>query len=922
MALQHFYSRIPARASMFNKADGFDTFACSDGLSREFIERELPAVYDYKLSADETALIRRDALPPVYAQTLTKSGEFVQSAVGFISSDYTGERSSYLVHTLVFPEKEKCRLLNSLNSGVFNPGNFVTDMGGFDITSPDFKAVYDYPELSYVKAPAEKTDWLVQEYDANTLKRFIFAVINAVCGKGKTVYPVLSEKADKLSAKALRFMNSFMQILPYHLREAASFVTYTGDFSKFPSFKIKFMTDDAPAVPPAKGAAVNFKTRITTGVKDEDVAANVAVVEFLYGLLTNDEVRREFLIFTSDAIKSSPALAVPSLKTLSDLIFLFRCCSSMFDENKVLGSDDKVYEFICLYEKYRAAVSDENRIAGMRCLRRYPETHTAIPKNVFAKVGKIYPSESAGVKRVIMNVVLDMIHTDIMRDKLFVFIKNNYDAEDPEVKLTINNDLCRVFYGGFLQPQILAFFACNYPNEPMPTRDAVLDKILLAIRTKNIQPQILEFLRAYYNVFTKTQKKRIYAMIFEMLPEGDGLAGELINLTDSHISDESESFKLEFGDRLRSLVEAEQRKREHPLLKCIARTDGFCAGVIIRAVFTEWSGRKIFAEYAGNIAEADPEGRINAVVAVIKAVPYLPEDVMDKFVAALGEAFASNPDKGGLFRAIESENTLSARLNELGGDSAVAFAAKYADAVITPVICTQLADFFKIRKPDGVKIVTEYAERHPAIALNERFALFTDFVNLIDSMQCGDIAGAVTSCEKLPCGKNAGQNISAYFDLLVLRSGKLDGDGKEDMRALASAISGRLASGVYAFDTAYDKLKSEKTEKLSAGGKKPGDAQLFNIACDSLNSVFGIASSVYKASDSVAKESITGEESAVASVMKSFVGAGGTKAYKYLSSAILQIPGAEKQFYEALKKTAEMIQPPKKSLFSRLFGRK
>ena len=41
MALQHLYSRVPARASMFNKADGYDTFACSDGLTREFIEREL-----------------------------------------------------------------------------------------------------------------------------------------------------------------------------------------------------------------------------------------------------------------------------------------------------------------------------------------------------------------------------------------------------------------------------------------------------------------------------------------------------------------------------------------------------------------------------------------------------------------------------------------------------------------------------------------------------------------------------------------------------------------------------------------------------------------------------------------------------------------------------------------------------------------
>lgn len=52
MALQHFYSRIPARASMFNKSDSYDTFACSDGLTREFIERELSIIDDYKPTAE------------------------------------------------------------------------------------------------------------------------------------------------------------------------------------------------------------------------------------------------------------------------------------------------------------------------------------------------------------------------------------------------------------------------------------------------------------------------------------------------------------------------------------------------------------------------------------------------------------------------------------------------------------------------------------------------------------------------------------------------------------------------------------------------------------------------------------------------------------------------------------------------------
>ena len=45
MSYQHFYSRVPARVSLYNKIDGFDTFAHSAALDREFILGELSAVY-------------------------------------------------------------------------------------------------------------------------------------------------------------------------------------------------------------------------------------------------------------------------------------------------------------------------------------------------------------------------------------------------------------------------------------------------------------------------------------------------------------------------------------------------------------------------------------------------------------------------------------------------------------------------------------------------------------------------------------------------------------------------------------------------------------------------------------------------------------------------------------------------------------
>ena len=113
MALQHFYSRVPARMSAFNRTDSFDTFAFSAGLEREFIEKELTPVYTHKPSKNDADMIRSGKLKLVYCQYFTKSGRFVQSCTSFIPLDYTGERSAYLAHTLVPDEAEEKELLTS-----------------------------------------------------------------------------------------------------------------------------------------------------------------------------------------------------------------------------------------------------------------------------------------------------------------------------------------------------------------------------------------------------------------------------------------------------------------------------------------------------------------------------------------------------------------------------------------------------------------------------------------------------------------------------------------------------------------------------------------------------------------------------------------------------------------------------------------
>ena len=131
MAKQHFYSRVPARASMYNRTDGFDTFAHSEGLDRIFVERELSAVYENKLSKTDVDAVRQGKMPAVYSQLALKSGAFVQSCVSYMSKDYTGERGAYLCHSLVLSDAE-IQTVHSRGNALLNPDLFASDASGFD----------------------------------------------------------------------------------------------------------------------------------------------------------------------------------------------------------------------------------------------------------------------------------------------------------------------------------------------------------------------------------------------------------------------------------------------------------------------------------------------------------------------------------------------------------------------------------------------------------------------------------------------------------------------------------------------------------------------------------------------------------------------------------------------------------------------
>lgn len=750
MAYQHFYSRVPARLSIFNRTDGFDTFAYSDGLEREFIEKELSAIYDNKPSKTDGARIRNGELPPLYCQYFTKSGVLAQGCIGFLAKDYTGERSAYVSHILIPDGKEEKEILDNPENAPLNPAVFQSDLTNFPLTSPELKPNNEYPTVPYKTIKAEPTESLTQ-YDSAMMKRLIFSMLNIACGKGKNVFISLPYPISEFSAKSLDFINTLLQIFPYHLRRAFSFVTYTDDATRFTSFNLRFIPESAPEIPAAKGITLHFGSKIAVGLSDELVASNSSLVEFFYGLLKFDETRREFLYFMQLAVQNVPELKKMNMKTLNELVFLFQQCSGLFQEKTILPDNSRMFDFVCAYEKHRKALSNEHRTVALKCLKRYPENHEAIPKDVFSRLSKIYATEPTPSKRNIMNVVLELIHTDVMRDKLFNFIKNNYANEDPEIRAAICNDLCRVYYGGFLQPQILNFFEQNFSEESAETKNAILDKLLLTIRTESVRKRILAFFDQNFDVLTEEQRTKFLDTCYEMLPEGDALAEDLVQLLNVHFENAPKEEQKKTAEKLYQITENNQKRKQPKLLPLLLNHSGFCANAVTKIILTEHSNQKIFESFTAAYVALPQEQKVSFTKELLENNPDLNEETAQKFadtVCAI-QREQTDAERIDLYTLIECDQIYSEYLN--GTAAQKLFIQKILDEIIHPAIAHALPEAFSVkRRRDGLPFVLEYAQDKTYLTESNAYHYLAAYQKMVTAIESQNHAEMIASCEEMP----------------------------------------------------------------------------------------------------------------------------------------------------------------------------
>lgn len=892
MSYQHFYSRVPARVSLFNKRDGFDTFAHTSGLNPEFIRGELSCVYEGKLAVQDQLRVMRGEIPPVYSQILLPSGALVHSVTSYIPSDFTGERSAYLTHTHLLTEAEREAVMCSTKSDCFNRHNFITDIKRFNLTSASAAANSAYPMADYLPRPISDHKLTVSSYNPEMMKSFIYAILKALLEGGKDVYFRLPLADSHASRAALSLMNAVMSILPYGIREKLSFVSLIGDVDAYPEFKVKCVGSDVRDVPEEKGVFFDFAAG-RHNARYKDYERNYATASFLYSLFGYSQIREEFLPFMHRVEKRYPDLTL-GISSLCDLVFLFWQCSGFYVEGSVVPDDDSLCRLLDVYSGYREGLIVEHRVRAYSPLKKYPASHTAIPDSVFSRVSRLYPADCVEAKEAALEVLLKLIHVDLMRDSLFCFITRYYGTEIPRIKALINENLARVFYGGFLQQGILVFFDTHFRAEPTETKDVILDKLLLSVRTPEIQRQVMLFLDRHYPALNDQQKTRICQTCLEMLPECDGLAVMFTALLNRRVSRDNGNLVAAMSKRLTDMLAAFLSKGDGRLAAIFADNNGYCEQLLLSYVLSSGVGVDILASI---LASMPAHKRGDKLLRAYKLAKNL-QIYMDLITRIAYMPVVVAPSE--LKDVLELD-----RLATLNLPSDMLYA--FRERIIYPVIGYTLADVFKPGYgKEGFDKLLKYAEANPAVAGSPAYKLILDFLTLVHKCSLGETEGAFKTALLLPEVAEIRANIGEF-----IRQHHLDTENQDDETTCTyMLVINYLTKGNFDFDSLYADYAAKYKEAMEEKGIIGGFDSERRAAAASAELIISRASEVCDAAR-VLCALAAGVESGLRKALSEFISTYGLGAGLFLKKQTKETnPEIEEMAEELIEERNASIQSP------------
>ena len=757
MSYQHFYSRVPARVSLYNRIDSFDTFAHSAGLDKSFILGEMSGIYADKLDIHDSTRVRRGEIPTVYSQIMLPSGRVVQSAVTYLPFDFTGERSAYLAHSLVLTDAERSLLFANNAAALFNPDMFLTDISAFNITAPGVSPNCSISEKEYVPRAIGTPGKLIYRLNPEMVKSFIYSIIASLCAGGRDVYFRLPCDDRDASAFALELINAISCVLPYSMRQSLSYVTFVSNPDSYRGFKLKCVGRGCKEISPFSGVFFDFTTGVVTGLSPE-VHKQAQLLNFLYSLFENARVRDDFHLFVWRILDKYRDLVL-DFRVLNEIVFIFWQCSGFYVEQSILPNDDSVAAFLDIYRKYRGAIATDHCRNAYRCLSRYSLAQTAIPQGIFARLKGLYPDEIASAKAVALDVLLSLIHVDVMREELFGFISANYDGEVVGVKAVINKNLARVFYGGFLQNEILGFFDKHFDGEPASTKDVILDKLLLTIRTPGVQKQIIAFLDRHYDGLNPGQRMKMYNVFLEMIPECDGLSVLLIALINKHVSKEGLHLHTLTENRLSAEQDRRIRLGDGRLTALLINNSGFTEEVAVRHIFGTGVGRSV---YISLLAAMPAHKRAIALINVYKIMPRLPEDEYLALISSL-----ENPQPrvlSTMYQLIDTDNLAGRVLPPKSADL-------LRRTVIYPAVVNTYYDVFKVRYGKrGIDVLRDYAEGKSELTDCPQYRTVLDYLTMVDLCAHNHPDGAFRIACSITDDKRLRRDISEHLQMCVLNT--------------------------------------------------------------------------------------------------------------------------------------------------------
>lgn len=718
LAKQHFYSRVPACMSMYQHADGYDTFAQSEGLSQEYTEATVQKLIHIKLSPEEKRRVEEGVYPPVYCVYNGPGGDRLQSKICFLPKDFSGEQSCFFVHTLILQADEARKAMCLPDTALVSPAAFSVSPDRFDWTDP--KSRYDeaFPETEYkadsVSAEAI-SDWY-QKYPYNTVRQFLSTLLR--CGFSGSydtpIYVLLPVEDRQLSAAAVEFMNIVLSPFPDFIKNLATFASYTEDFIRFKSCRVRFLPRHLEgAAAGVKGTVFDFFRSIGNIIKEEVYRTNAAAVEFLYGLYEDHELRSRFIRFYQNAVEKDRQYAKFD-KSFFEFIDLFKKCSGAFQEEEAFPDDAAVYQLLVAYEKYHDLLEPEDRKAILTVLQRYQRAKTAIPKDIFSKINRLYPKEPSFCKEVIMDVILSLLHTDVMRNKLFLFIKANIHAETPERKTLILQHLAQVLRGGFLQSQIMELIAECYEEEPSGSRLVLMEKVLLTLRTDAVQDAILAFLRKSVSDAEDDVFELVISTLADMLWHNDDLCRKCLSLLDEILSATDAKRQQFIFNTVFPVIESNKRPE---LIQTIAGMRGELSREALRRALIYWGGRKISGLFF-DLLFAQSLADITVSFADIHKFCLQEAEISDKSLSSLCEAFVKETGKqllrADLFAILEFGTSVKQAVDGLPQARWQRFIKSWEKEEFWPAVLDKLYQALDPAHPDGLTVILAELSRVPA----------------------------------------------------------------------------------------------------------------------------------------------------------------------------------------------------------------